>query len=64
MRYAIHKPNETSIFQMLEVSEYLVDQVIPAGFVAVPVGVEVSDATHYIVDGKAVLKTEVDAPTS
>jgi hypothetical protein len=64
MRYAIHKPNETSIFQMLEVSEYLVDQVIPVGYVAVPVGVEVSDATHNIVDGKAVLKTEVDAPAS
>lgn len=58
MRYAIHKINETSIFQIMEVSEYLVDQVIPAECIAIPVGVEISDATHIIVDGKPVLKPQ------
>lgn len=64
MRYAMHRVGETSILQMLEVGEHLVKQITPPGMVAVPVGLEVTDATHLIVDGEVVLKTEVDVPTS
>lgn len=64
MRYAMHRVGETTILQMLEVGEHLVKRVTPPGMVAVPVALDVSDATHLIVDGEAVLKTEVDAPTS
>lgn len=56
MRYAIHRVNETAIFQMLEVSEHLIKEIIPPGLVCIPVGLEVSDVTHIIVDGKPVLK--------
>lgn len=57
MRYALHRVGETKIFQMLEVQESDLE-LIPAGIVAVPVGLEVSDSTHVIVDGKPVLKPQ------
>lgn len=56
MRYAMHRVNETSIFQMLECPESLVAELTPPGVVCIPVGLEVSDVTHSIVDGKPVLK--------
>lgn len=59
MRYAMHRTGETSIFQLLECPESLVEELTPPGVVCVPVGMDVSDVTHIIVDGEAVL-----APTS
>lgn len=60
MRYAMHRAGETAIFQMLEAPESSIQEILPEGVIALPVGLEVSDVTHMIVDGKAVLKTEVD----
>lgn len=54
MRYAMHRAGETAIFQILECPESVVAEITPPGVVCVPVGIEVSDATHRIVDGKAV----------
>lgn len=56
MRFALHRANETAIFQMLDAPESLVAEVTPPGVIAIPVGLEVSDVTHVIVHGKPVLK--------
>ena len=64
MRYAMHRSGETAIFQILECPESIVAEITPPGVVCVPVGLDVTDATHLIVDGVPVLKTEVDAPAS
>lgn len=58
MRYAMHRIGETVIFQMLECPESIVTEITPSGVVCVPVGLEVSDSTHVIVDGKPVLKPQ------
>lgn len=54
MRFAMHKVGETAIFQILEAPEHIAAEITPVGAVCIPVGPEVSDATHIIVDGKAV----------
>lgn len=64
MRYAMSRTGETVIFQIMECPESIVAELTPPGVVCVPVGLDVSDATHLIVDGEPVLKTEVDAPDS
>lgn len=56
MRYAMHRSGETTIFQMLECPESIVAEITPPGVVCVPAGLDVSDVTHIIVDGKPVLK--------
>lgn len=58
MRYAMHKVGETAIYQMLEATESIIAEITPPGIICVPVGLEVSDLTHIIVDGKPVLKPE------
>lgn len=60
MRFAVHKAGDTAIFQILEAPDYLVDELVPAGAVAVPVALEVTDTTHIIVDGVAVLKSAAE----
>lgn len=60
MRYAMHRTGETAIFQMLECPESLVVELTPPGVVCVPVGLDVTDVTHLIVDGVPVLKPEVE----
>ncbi|KOC23937.1 hypothetical protein GL58_02920 [Comamonas testosteroni] len=64
MRYAMHRAGETVIFQMMECPESLVAELTPPGVVCVPVGLDVTDVTHLIVDGVPVLKSEVDTPAS
>lgn len=54
MRYAMHRAGETAIFQILECPESVVAEITPTGVICVPVGIDVSDTTHLIVDGKAV----------
>lgn len=54
MRYAMHRVGETTIFQMLEAPESIVKEITPPGVVCIPVGFEVSDTTHIILEGKAV----------
>lgn len=54
MRYAMHRAGETAIFQILECPESVVAEITPPGVVCVPVGIDVSDATHLIVGGEAV----------
>ena len=54
MRYAMHRIGEAEIFQMLECPESVVTEITPPWVVCIPVGLEVSDTTHIIVDGKAV----------
>lgn len=54
MRFAMHRAGETAIFQMLECPESVVEEITPPGVVCVPVGIDVSDTTHLIVDGEAV----------
>lgn len=54
MRYAMHRIGESAIFQILECPESIVAEITPRGVICVPVGIDVSDATHLIVDGKAV----------
>lgn len=56
MRYAMHKVGETAIYQMLEAPESIIAEITPQGVICIPVGIEVSDTTHIIVDGQAVLK--------
>lgn len=56
MRYAMHRTGETIIFQIFECPESLVAEITPPGVVCVPVGIDVTDSTHLIVDGKPVLK--------
>ncbi|WP_155496412.1 hypothetical protein [Comamonas testosteroni] len=50
----MHRAGETAIFQILECPESVVAEITPPGLVCVPVGIDVSDATHLIVDGEAV----------
>lgn len=54
MRYAMHRAGETAIFQILECPESVVMEITPPGVVCVPVGIDVSDTSHLIVDGNAV----------
>lgn len=56
MRYAMHKIGDSVITQMIEAPESIIKQIVPKGMAVIPVGLEVSDATHIIVDGKPVLK--------
>ena len=58
MRYAICKTGESVIFQIMEVPQPLINECTPAGFYATPIDVGVSDTTHIILDGKAVLKPQ------
>ena len=51
MRYAIHQIGTRRILQTLDAPESVIAEITPPGCVAVPVGIEVSDATHIIVDG-------------
>ncbi|MDH1252892.1 hypothetical protein N5C67_09540 [Comamonas thiooxydans] len=50
----MHRVGETTIFQMLEAPESIVKEITPPGVVCIPVGFEVSDTTHIILEGKAV----------
>lgn len=61
MRYAICKTGESAIFQIMEVPDAFIKDCTPKGYTAYPVEQRVSDATHIIVNGKAVPK-EVDKP--
>ncbi|KKI15179.1 hypothetical protein [Comamonas thiooxydans] len=54
MRFAMHKEGDTSICLVLEVPEQLVKEVTPEGVIAIPVGPEVTNSTHIILEGKAV----------
>lgn len=54
MRYAMHRAGESAIFQILECPESIVAEITPPGVICVPVDIDVSDATHLIVDGNAV----------
>lgn len=56
MRFAMHKEGETSISLVIEIPEQFIEEVTPPGSVAVPVALEVTDTTHIIVDGVAVLR--------
>lgn len=56
MRYAMHRVGETTIFQTVEAPEDIIAEITPPGVVSIPVGIEVSDATHIVVDGEVVPK--------
>lgn len=59
MRYAMHKIGDSVITQMIEAPESMIKQMVSEGMAVIPVGLEVSDATHLVIDGEVVLKTEV-----
>ena len=61
MRYAIHKKGRNEIAQVIEAPPAFIVDVTPDGCDAVAVGLDVSDSTHVIVDGKAVRKPQEGA---
>lgn len=56
MRYAIYPHGEMEISHFLIVPENLIEVVTPSGFSFIPVGEDVQQETHIILNGEAVIK--------